>query len=237
MFLSFVNRGHGNSFPSEQSDPLVGWLYFRRQFFFFLIRRHQNWGRLVALHRRRGRGVRSRLCWPRPCGLRGVVTSGQRPLLQEPDGQDRARSRHLPAGVSGAPLSGARGRSPRLAVVSGRHTARARTRHPVLPSPGSTPRTAMSGGHGVSWPRHSPRFLNRLFHAELFRVEIHMQFTEPQFYAHCKSRPQAPATELPDPPTFPLPGCDQPVGPLTPPVTHVCRLGALLFPQKSRVRG
>lgn len=96
--------------------------------FFFLIRRHRNWGRLVALHRRRGRGARSRLCWPRPCGLRGVVTSGQRLLLQEPDGQDRARSRHLAAGVSGAPLSGARGRSPRLAVVSGRHAARARTR-------------------------------------------------------------------------------------------------------------
>lgn len=127
MFLSFVNQGHGNSFPSEQPDPFVGWLYFRRQFF-FLIRRHRNWGRLVALHRWRGRGARSRLCWPRPCGLRGVVTSGQRPLLQEPDGQDRARSRHLATGVSGAPLSGARGRSPRLAVVSGRHAARARTR-------------------------------------------------------------------------------------------------------------
>lgn len=115
--------------------------------------------------------------------------------------------------------------------------ARGPPRSPVRPSPGSTPRTAMSGGHGVSWPRHSPRFLKRLFPAELFRVEIHMQFTEPQFYAHCKSRPQAPATELPDPPTFPLPGCDQPVGPLTPPVTHVYRLGALLFLQKSRVRG
>lgn len=127
MFLSFVNQGHGNSFPSEQPDPFVGWLYFRRQFF-FLIRRHRNWGRLVALYRRRGRGARSRLCWPRPCGLRGVVTSGQRLLLQEPHGQDRAGSRHLAARVSGAPLSGARGRSPRLAVVSGRHAARARTR-------------------------------------------------------------------------------------------------------------
>lgn len=77
MFLSFVNQGHGNSFPSEQSDPFVGWLYFWRKFF-FLIRRHRNWGRSggtaqTAWTRRPEQALLAEAVWPERCGHLGAA--------------------------------------------------------------------------------------------------------------------------------------------------------------------
>lgn len=77
MFLSFVNQGHGNSFPSEQPDPFVGWLYFRRQFFFF----NQKTPKLgtsggtaqTAWTRRPEQALLAEAVWPERCGHLGAA--------------------------------------------------------------------------------------------------------------------------------------------------------------------
>lgn len=78
MFLSFVNRGHGNSFPSEQSDPFVGWLYFRRQFFFFFNQKTPKLGTSggtaqTAWTRRPEQALLAEAVWPERCGHLGAA--------------------------------------------------------------------------------------------------------------------------------------------------------------------